>query len=156
MRSVTVQIILHMLIQLHYTSFCQKNLNFIFQCAPFGKNEQAALCVMSSLQFFFTLVGLQPSSNPQMCTPHWEAVCVFSSLLFLLCPDGGAGDSKCGRLCVQHVSVHAAALPWLHAGSHDRRRPPHGQGRSRKLLHRPRRPAVPVSGQLIKRIHPFA
>ena len=66
-------------------------------------------------------------------------------LLFLICPDAGASDSECWRLRVQHVSVNATALPRLHAGSHVRRRPPHRQGRTRKLLHWPWRPAVSVS-----------
>lgn len=66
-------------------------------------------------------------------------------LWFLLCPDGGASDSERGRLCVQHVSVHPAALPRLHAGSNVQRRTPHCQGRTWKLLHRPRRTTVSVS-----------
>jgi len=68
-----------------------------------------------------------------------------SWLLFLLSPDGGGGDAERGRQHVQHDSVHAAALPRVHAGRHVRGRPPHRQGRMRELLHRPRRPAVPVS-----------
>lgn len=55
--------------------------------------------------------------------------------LFLLCPDGGASESERWRLRVQHVFVHAAALPRFHAGGHVQRRPPHCQGRTWELLY---------------------
>lgn len=65
--------------------------------------------------------------------------------LFLLCPDGGASESERWRLRVQHVFVHAAALPRFHAGGHVQRRPPHCQGCTWELLYWPRWPAVSVS-----------
>ena len=97
-------------------------------------SQEFRLQTSTSQELKFLLGVLSSDKGLQCCL--W--------LLFLLSPDGGARDSECGRLCVQHVSVHAAALSRLHAGSHVRRRPAHRQGRKRKLLHWPWWPAFSV------------